>query len=110
MKLKSLLLIVGALLGGAAMAPAQLMTVQHTFTDTPDGSQPRSSLVLWEGKFYGTTYGGGANGEGSVFRINADGTGYETLYSFRYNLDGGNPESGRVAIKTGRIYGTTSAG
>ncbi|HEX4081090.1 MAG TPA: choice-of-anchor tandem repeat GloVer-containing protein [Rhizomicrobium sp.] len=35
----------------------------------PDGSVPLSDLIEVGGKLYGTTYGGGANGYGTVFEI-----------------------------------------
>jgi uncharacterized repeat protein (TIGR03803 family) len=39
--------------------------------DGEDGAQPEAGLILNSGYLYGTTYGGGANGSGSVFEANA---------------------------------------
>jgi uncharacterized repeat protein (TIGR03803 family) len=46
-------------------------TVIHKFGPLkgPDGSVPLSDLIEVGGKLYGTTYGGGANGQGTVFEI-----------------------------------------
>jgi uncharacterized repeat protein (TIGR03803 family) len=46
-------------------------TVVHKFDtlDGPDGSVPLGNLIKVGGRLYGTTYGGGANGTGTVFEI-----------------------------------------
>lgn len=43
--------------------------VLHTFTDTPDGWEPTGLVMAANGKLYGTTITGGANGLGAVFEI-----------------------------------------
>jgi uncharacterized repeat protein (TIGR03803 family) len=63
---------------------------------------------------YGTTYYGGANGAGTVFRV-GPGAGVggwrdAVLYSFQGGTDGGNPTSTLVFNVNGKLYGTTSAG
>jgi uncharacterized repeat protein (TIGR03803 family) len=57
-------------------------TVPHRFGEPGDGSQPRAGVIQdAEGNLYGTTQFGGANGEGTVFKLSK--TGKETiLYSF----------------------------
>jgi uncharacterized repeat protein (TIGR03803 family) len=42
--------------------------------DGENGAEPKASLILDSGYLYGTTYGGGANGEGAVFEANAHAT------------------------------------
>jgi uncharacterized repeat protein (TIGR03803 family) len=45
------------------------LTTLHNF-DTTDGRYPYAGLVqASNGNFYGTTYFGGANSEGAVFKI-----------------------------------------
>lgn len=57
-------------------------SVLHTFTGTnPDGAKPYGSVSLSGTTLYGTTYGGGS-GNGTVFKVGTDGSGYQTLYSF----------------------------
>jgi uncharacterized repeat protein (TIGR03803 family) len=61
------------------------------------------------GNFYGTTYGGGINGSGTVFKITPSG-GLTTLYGFTGGRDGANPEAALTLGSDGNFYGTTTAG
>jgi uncharacterized repeat protein (TIGR03803 family) len=60
------------------------------------------------GNFYGTTYTGGANGHGTVFKLSPGGS-LTTLYSFSVN-DGAQPEAGLIQATDGNLYGTTAIG
>ena len=55
------------------MTPAGALTRLHSFcaqNGCPDGENPQAGLVQGrDGKFYGTTWGGGANGDGTVFSL-----------------------------------------
>ena len=63
-----------------------------------------------DGNFYGTThYGGGTNGNGTVFKISTNGA-LTSLYSFTGGNDGANPVAGLVQGSDGNFYGTTSGG
>jgi hypothetical protein len=54
---------------GTLAAQAQTYTVLHRFTG-PDGYFPRAGLIADPaGSLFGTTYGGGASGFGTVFRL-----------------------------------------
>ena len=55
-------------------------TAAPDFTNS-DGALP-SSLTLAGNTLYGTTYYGGSSGNGTVFKLNPDGTGFTTLHSF----------------------------
>ena len=88
--------------------------VLHTFTNTaPDGYQPLGSVVLSGSTLYGTTYyGGSANGtsgNGTVFAVNVDGSGYQTLHSFVTTTNGYKPY-GTVALSGSTLYGMTYYG
>lgn len=61
-----------------------------------------------DGNFYGTTYLGGANGEGTVFEISSDGM-LTTLHSFG-GTDGSSPYAGVIQARDGNFYGTTPDG
>jgi uncharacterized repeat protein (TIGR03803 family) len=78
-----------------------------------DGAEPRAGLVQGSGgNFYGTTFAGGANGEGTVFKITPSGT-LTTLYSFCSQsgcTDGDEPLAGLVQGTGGNFYGTTRGG
>src|SRR5580658_5954065 len=75
----------GAILAlSAAMAIAlagQTLTTLHSF-DGADGQNPEGGLVqATNGDLYGTTLAGGANGQGTVFKITTTGT-LTTLHGF----------------------------
>jgi uncharacterized repeat protein (TIGR03803 family) len=84
----------------------------HTFAGgTADGSQPQAELVQGtDGAFYGTTRGGGASGNGTVFKVSADGSSFSLLHSFAGSADGSQPQAGLVQGTSGAFYGTTSGG
>ncbi len=87
-------------------------TVLYDFTGGTDGGLPYANVILDSaGNLYGTTYVGGANGDGAVFKL--DTSGHETvLYSFKgYQYgDGGFPYSGLIMDAAGNLYGTTYVG
>jgi uncharacterized repeat protein (TIGR03803 family) len=62
-----------------------------------------------DGNLYGTTFAGGTNGPGTVFKLTLSGA-LTPLYSFTGGLDGGHPQAGLVLDKSGYLYGTTSEG
>jgi len=90
------------------MTQAGTLTTLHSFDGT-DGSLPYAGLVqATDGNFYGTTNGGGANGDGTVFEITPTGT-LTTLHSFD-DTDGDEPFAGLVQDTNGTLYGTTEFG
>ena len=68
-------------------------TVLHTFTATitdssfvntnSDGANPDAGLILSGNTLYGTASAGGTYGNGTVFAVNTNGTGFTNLHSFR---------------------------
>ena len=88
-------------------------TIAYSFTgNNGDGAAPTAGLVLdGQGNLYGTTVaGGGAAGEGTIFRFNLT-TGKQTvLYRFTGKVDGGRPLAGLIRDTKGVLYGTTSQG
>jgi uncharacterized repeat protein (TIGR03803 family) len=74
------------------------------------GNEPYAGVVqASDGNFYGTTYLGGSNGVGAVFKITPGGT--ETIvYSFAGGSDGENPYAGLIQGSDGNLYGTTYQG
>ncbi len=85
-------------------------TVLYTFKCRPDGFTPNGGLVMDSaGNLYGTTYGGGAPNQGTVFKLAPDGT--ETiLYSFQGGSDAAYPVAGLIIDKKGNLFGTTYGG
>jgi uncharacterized repeat protein (TIGR03803 family) len=84
-----------------------VFTNLHSFQSQPNGANPWAPLVQGsDGNFYGTTSGGGTNGgNGTVFRISANGA-LTTLYSFTGINDGASPNA-LVQGRDGDFYGTT---
>ena len=76
-----------------------------------DGSSPGGLLQVGS-KFYGTTKGGGTwnyYGNGTIYSLNTDGTGYTILYNFGTTPnDGSNPND--LVLVGSTLYGTTSSG
>src|ERR1700683_5245953 len=95
----------------ASILSAQTLTVLHNFDNT-DGSYPWGALVqAANGDFYGTAAGGGANGQGVVFKITPGGV-FSTVYSFCSQggaacTDGEQPRMGVMLDSGGVLYWTT---
>jgi uncharacterized repeat protein (TIGR03803 family) len=82
-------------------------TILYGFASNADGAGPYGTLVSdASGNLYGTTYAGGANGVGTVFKLTPHGR-KTTLYAFANGSDGGYPASGLVMDGNGNLYGTT---
>jgi uncharacterized repeat protein (TIGR03803 family) len=97
----------------AVAAQAQNFQLLHTFTGSPDGMTPYAGLTRDSaGNLYGTTFRGGADGCGMVFRLAHKGSGWtETLlHSFACGTDGESPYAPVVIGPDGNLYGTTEYG
>src|SRR5579862_3452189 len=102
--------VFGLLLAAVGLS-AQTLTTLHSFIGT-DGSQPDAPLLqARNGQLYGTTFAGGAHGDGTVFAITTDGS-LTTIHSFNHLIlgDGGQPLSGLMQASNGNLYGTTTHG
>ncbi len=63
----------------------------YSFTGSNDGANPLAGLAQGnDGNFYGTTYYGGTDNAGTVFKISTNGA-LTPLYSFTGTADGANP-------------------
>jgi uncharacterized repeat protein (TIGR03803 family) len=73
------------------------------------GSNPYdfAGLVLSGNVLYGTTSVSGSGGQGTVFQINTDGSGFAVLHSFAYT-DGSQPDP--LQLVGGTLYGATTYG
>jgi uncharacterized repeat protein (TIGR03803 family) len=83
----------------------------HSFAGTPsDGANPQAGLILSGNTLFGTASSGGSSGNGTVFKLNTDGSGYMTLYAFPLSNDyAAAPEAG-LMLSGNTLYGTTSRG
>ncbi len=75
-------------------------------------TQPYAPVIeASDGLLYGTTFAGGAAGNGTVFTIVKDGTGFRVLHSFGITAgDGLSPYAGLLEGSDGLLYGTTREG
>ncbi|MGP8235918.1 MAG: choice-of-anchor tandem repeat GloVer-containing protein [Limisphaerales bacterium] len=91
------------------LSPSGAVTSAYSFTGGNDGGHPAGDLLqASDGNLYGTTVDGGANNDGTVFRI-APGGSPATLASFD-GYNGANPEAPLVQANDGSFYGTTQDG
>jgi len=94
---------------GYASTPTTLVSFNGS-----DGMFPASGLIAdAEENLFGTTSGGGSNGQGTVFEIAKTADGYAsaptTLVSFN-GTNGASPEAGLIADRSGNLFGTTMEG
>jgi uncharacterized repeat protein (TIGR03803 family) len=112
----TLALVFALLLITLQPAQAQTESVLYSFcseSGCSDGSGSYAGLVTdKKGDLYGTTYFGGANNYGTVFKLTPAGN-ESVLYSFCSQSgcsDGSRPQAGVILDKKGNLYGTTSSG
>ena len=105
----------------AGQAAAQTLTTLYSFTAldasscslNSDGANP-TQLILSGNTLYGTASFGGPTGDGTVFAVNTDGTGFGVLYTFsainpNTNSDGAIPFFG-LALGGSALYGSAFHG
>lgn len=99
-----------AVTGVSVACGAGTVRVLHAFdgsSGSADGQNPAGGLVVDStGNFYGTTSGGGANGQGTIFKLTPSGT-LSVIYSFTGGAGGANPNAGLVIDSNDILYGTT---
>jgi uncharacterized repeat protein (TIGR03803 family) len=82
-----------------------------TSKGTQNGASPEESLILGsDGNLYGTTYGGGVNGFGTIYKIGPDiPHPFASVYSFTAST-GIFPHARLLLAQDGNYYGTTETG
>jgi uncharacterized repeat protein (TIGR03803 family) len=104
-------LAIGALLLFASTSYGQpTYEVLSTFDPANHGSfSPYDELIqASDGDFYGTTLGGGASGNGTIFKMDGARR-ITTIHSFT-GSDGASPRAGLVQGRDGQFYGATFEG
>ena len=80
----------------------------------PDGYYPASTLLVVGSDLYGTTQNGGANSQGTIFKVRKEDGKETVLYSFTGGTDGAFPYNALVPLKgekaTGQFYGLAVQG
>jgi uncharacterized repeat protein (TIGR03803 family) len=102
------LMFVSFFLAGAS--PAQTVTTVVNFNGA-NGAYPYDVTLVQgrDGRLYGTTANGGANGLGAVIRINLSDNNSVVLHSFS-GTDGSGPGGGLTLASNGYYYGTAGNG
>lgn len=100
-------------LAGAQRAlPIEPLAASHSyrtvynFGNSPDGTNPVAPLLNINGILYGTTYFGGMQNSGTIYRVTTAGA-ESVLYSFGNGSDGLRPSAGFINVN-GTLYGTTT--
>jgi uncharacterized repeat protein (TIGR03803 family) len=105
----------------AVSTNGSVFTILHHFTATSgsmltnaDGASPNAGVILSGGTLMGTTYSGGANGNGTVFAVNTNGTGFAAIYQFTAtpvgtNNEGASPNAGLILLDN-TLFGTAASG
>jgi uncharacterized repeat protein (TIGR03803 family) len=99
------------------LTPAGEFTRLFTFTQGAggflNGDNPADGLVeANDGLLYGTTFNGGKQNDGVLFRISKTGTGFKVLHNFcsSSNCSDGSIPNGLLLGQDGNLYGTTQNG
>jgi uncharacterized repeat protein (TIGR03803 family) len=74
-----------------------------------EGAFSFSGLVLSSTTLYGTAFGGGTYGNGTVFAVNTNTLAFTNLYNFTGGNDGSGPHAG-LTLSGNTLYGTTFGG
>lgn len=91
------------------IGPSGTLTTIYSFSDNAEGGPQAALIQATDGNLYGTTEGGGTNGNGAAFEITTSGT-LTTLHAFS-GADGANPEGAGIVQHTdGNFYGTANYG
>ncbi|MFZ0285423.1 MAG: choice-of-anchor tandem repeat GloVer-containing protein [Terriglobales bacterium] len=86
-------------------------TTLYGFRGEPGAGFPYGGLITdGENNLYGTTYYGGKDGSGTVFKLDGSTGKQSVLHSFAEGTDGGYPTSTLIFDAAGNLYGTTSMG
>ena len=85
------------------------LTSLYSLLGGTNSAYPSGQIVLAsDGNIYGTTYSGGANGDGTVYQITTNGA-FTVVFSFNGN-DGSNPTGGLAQNTSGVLFGTAQSG
>ena len=109
LRLIPFLILIGLLSSAGTTSAAN--TVLHSFAGAPNDGRNPSGLTLVNNVLYGTAaFGGPNNGQGVVFRMNTDGTGYTILHTFLGGSNDGARPGGKLIVSGSKIYGVTQNG
>jgi MYXO-CTERM domain-containing protein len=92
----------------AAPLPANETILYQFGASSTDGQRPSTDLIqASDGNFYGGTFSGGTEGNGTLYRINPSNGQYSVLYNFTGGNDGEGPYN-LIEAADGNLYGVTN--
>jgi uncharacterized repeat protein (TIGR03803 family) len=93
------------------LTPTGVLTVRYSFTGGADGAYPYAGVVMaTDASLFGVASQGAANGQGSIFRLELNGT-FAVIHSFATDAsDGAYPLGGLTQAADGSYFGTTVFG
>jgi uncharacterized repeat protein (TIGR03803 family) len=85
--------------------------VIHAFTGAEDGAGPGARVTTdGSGNIYGMTPTGGANGVGTIYKVNVNTGVFTVIHTFTGGADGSSGSAGRMLWLNGRLYGAATTG
>ncbi len=85
------------------------ITNVHSFAGGTPGGNPNAGLVLSGNALYGTAELGGPSGNGEIFRVYTNGTGFTNIHFFSGGKGGATPQASLI-LSGDTLYGTASLG
>jgi uncharacterized repeat protein (TIGR03803 family) len=80
-----------------------------TLASNVEGAYPAAGLILFSNYLYGTAFGGGTYGAGTVFRMRTDGSNVMALHNFTGTNDGKWPQR-TLTLSGDRLFGVADEG
>lgn len=92
------------------VADSQYRILRHFAGGSLDGATPYGELLPCGSVLYGMTHNGGSSNNGTIYKINTDGSGFGLLHSFNGGTaDGYQPHGSLIQIGS-TLYGMTYGG
>jgi uncharacterized repeat protein (TIGR03803 family) len=88
------------------------LEIIHNFVspDGGDGVNPAAPMAISGTVAYGTDRSGGSTGQGAVYKLNLDGSGYVLLHNFTNGSSDGGTSAAVIKGADGCLYGTIPSG
>lgn len=96
--------------GNPSFQPVHDFSTTDAVTGTnQDGAFPFGGLVVSGNTLFGVTAFGGTYGNGTIFAVNTDSTGFTVLHNFTGGADGGNPHDA-LTLSGNALFGSAPVG
>jgi uncharacterized repeat protein (TIGR03803 family) len=109
MRILSAMGLGAALLAGFPAGAKQTLTITQPLTPGTGGFPQNPPILASDGNLYGMN-GAGGFGDGTLYSIHTDGTGFTVLYALGGGANGQEPFGKLVQAPNGLLYGTTIFG